>query len=505
MSVTHEVVQPVEVAHGAPVAARRRGWLIRRALLAADLSGLLAAFVLAQVVFGPAASAATAATTSSLDRIGPQEEYLIFLATLPLWILLARSYRLYANDEERADHATGDEVVGIFHLVTVGTFGVLLASWLTGAASPQFSKIALFWLLAIGLVSVSRAGARAICRRQAAYLQHAVIVGCGEVGQRVARKLLNHPEYGVRVVGFLDAEPRERAPLVAHLPVLGTLPELRSVVRDLRIDRVIVAFSGDPHEDTLDLLRSTKDLDVQVDVVPRLFELITPSIQLHAVEGLPMLSMPPMRLSRSDRFLKRGMDLVLAGVGVVLLTPVFALIALAIRIDSRGPAFFRQERIGAGDRAFRIWKFRSMVVDAEDRKHALAHLNTYLSHGEQPVMFKARNDPRITRVGRFLRRTNLDELPQLFNVLSGEMSLVGSRPLIPSEDVAIADWRRRRLDLKPGMTGLWQVLGRNDIPFDEMLVLDYQYVTTWSLQHDVAILGRTVRTVLRPSPEARRP
>src|SRR5262249_39988990 len=157
---------------------------------------------------------------SSLDRVGPNDEYLIFLTTLPLWVLLAKAYRLYANDEERTDHSTTDEVLGIFHMVTVGTFGVLGASWLTGIAHPQFNKIFVFWLMAIAFVSLGRAGARTVCRRQASYRQNAVIVGCGHVGQTIARKFLNHPEYGVHVVGFLDAEPRDKAPLVDHLPVL---------------------------------------------------------------------------------------------------------------------------------------------------------------------------------------------------------------------------------------------------------------------------------------------
>jgi exopolysaccharide biosynthesis polyprenyl glycosylphosphotransferase len=491
MSVAQEAVHSLGVGSALPAAAHRRGWLVRRALLVADLVGLVSAFVLAQLAYGPPTSA------SSLDRIGPQEEYFTFLATLPLWVLLAKAYRLYANDEERTDHSTVDEVVGIFHLVTVGTFTVLVASWLTGVASPQVGKIAAFWLLGISLVSLGRAGARTVCRRQPSYLQNAVIVGCGYVGQTVARKFLNHPEYGVHVVGFLDAEPRDKSALVRHLPVLGTTRQLREVVQELRIDRVIFAFSSDSHEETLELMRSMKDLDVQVDVVPRLFEMITPTVQMHSVEGLPMLSMPAMRLSRSDRSLKRAMDLALAVIGLIMLAPVFLLAAVAIKLDSPGPVFFGQERIGARDRGFRMWKFRSMIADAEGRQAEIAHLNTYLRDGDQPIMFKAQNDPRVTRVGRFLRRTNIDELPQLMNVVSGEMSLVGSRPLIPAEDQAVGDWGRRRLDLKPGMTGLWQVLGRNDIPFSEMVLLDYQYVTTWTLRSDLALLWRTAAVVAR--------
>jgi exopolysaccharide biosynthesis polyprenyl glycosylphosphotransferase len=468
--------------------------LIRRALLVADLFGLATAFILAQIAFGLPSS------SHSLDRIGPRGEYFIFLATLPLWILLARAYRLYANDEERTDHSTIDEVVGIFHLVTVGSFTVLVASSVTGLARPQFGKILVFWLMGIALVSVGRAVARMVCRRHPSYLQTAIIVGCGHVGQTVARKFLNHPEYGVHIVGFLDAEPRERPPMMRHLPVLGTTEQVRQVVNNLRIDRVIIAFSSDSHETSLDLMRLAKDLDVQVDVVPRLFDMITPTVQMHSVEGLPMLSMPPARLQRSDRAIKRALDVSVALLALVLLAPLFLIIALAIKVDSRGPVFFRQERIGEKDRPFRIWKFRSMGTDAERRKPELAYLNDYLRDETDPVMFKVADDPRATRVGRVLRRTSLDELPQLINVLAGTMSLVGPRPLIRKEDDGIGAWGRRRLDLKPGMTGLWQVLGRNDIPFAEMVQLDYRYVTTWSLYGDVCLIVRTARVLLRPLP-----
>jgi|tagenome__1003787_1003787.scaffolds.fasta_scaffold20925909_2 exopolysaccharide biosynthesis polyprenyl glycosylphosphotransferase len=493
MSVSQEACQPLELPAIHPFGNHRRGWLIRRALLSADLIGLLVAFALAQSLYGTAGGTAAA----TLGRIGSHAEYLTFIASLPLWVLLAKAYRLYANDEERTDHSTIDEVIGIFHLVTVGTFAVLALSWVTGLASPQFAKIFVFWLCAIAFVSVGRAGARTVCRRRASYLQNAVIVGCGHVGQTVAKKFLKHPEYGVNIVGFIDAEPRDRASVVNHLPVLGTVTQLRQIVSALRVDRVIIAFSSDSHEQLLGLMRTTKDLPVQVDVVPRLFEMITPTVQLHQVEGLPLMSMPPMRLSRSDRAVKRGIDVLIGIVALVALAPIFAGIAIAIKLTSRGPVFFRQERVGERDCAFRMWKFRSMVVDAESRRGEVSHLNRYLADGDDPVMFKVPNDPRTTRVGRVLRITSLDELPQLINVVVGDMSIVGPRPLIPAEDSRVDDWGRRRLELRPGMTGLWQVLGRNDIPFAEMVGLDYQYVTTWSAHRDLALMLRTATAVFR--------
>jgi lipopolysaccharide/colanic/teichoic acid biosynthesis glycosyltransferase len=220
------------------------------------------------------------------------------------------------------------------------------------------------------------------------------------------------------------------------------------------------------------------ELGVQVDIVPRLYEVIGSRMQVHDVDGLPLVGLRAPRLSNSSRFLKRSLDIVVGIALVVLFAPLLAFVALRLRLEG-GPVFFRQERMGAGGRRFQIVKFRTMYRDAEARKSALAHLNKHTEDG--PRMFKIPDDPRVTPFGRFLRRWSIDELPQLWNVLRGEMSLVGPRPL----------------RLTPGVTGLWQVLGRSDIPFAEMITLDYLYVTNWSLWGDVKLLARTVPRVLQ--------
>jgi lipopolysaccharide/colanic/teichoic acid biosynthesis glycosyltransferase len=217
---------------------------------------------------------------------------------------------------------------------------------------------------------------------------------------------------------------------------------------------------------------------------------------MHTVEGVPLLGLPPFRLSRSSRLLKRTFDLVLTIPGLVALAPLFALIALLIKRDSSGPVFFRQLRMGCNGRTFRIWKFRTMTADADERKREVAHLNQHLHDGGDPRMFKIPDDPRVTRVGRWLRRYSLDELPQLFNVLRGEMSLVGPRPLILDEDQHVNAWARQRLNLKPGCTGPWQVQGRSGIPFEEMVRLDYLYVTGWSVFGDLKLITRTFPVML---------
>jgi len=466
-----------------------RGWLVRRALLAADLVGLTAALLMAEFLL-PLGQ-------PRIGRVDQWTEVSLFLLSLPVWVVMAKLYGLYDHDEERTDHSTADDFVDVFHMVTVGTWVVYVVLRLSRLANPSLVKVATFWLLAVLLVAIARAGARAFCHRQVAYLQNTVIVGAGDVGQTVARKFMNHPEYGINLVGFVDDAPKKRREDLDDLTVLGGPSELRQIVRALDVDRVVFAFSNESHTATLNLIRSLKDLDVQIDIVPRLFDIVGPGIGFHTVEGMPMLGISPPRLSHSSRLLKRCLDVFVSAVGLVLLAPVFAVVAVAVKLDSPGPVFFRQVRMGKRGKRFRIWKFRTMATDAEERKSSLAHLNKHARKGGDPRMFKIQNDPRITRVGAFLRRYSLDELPQLINVLRGEMSLVGPRPLILDEDQHVHEWGRERLNLKPGITGPWQVLGRSNIPFEEMVRLDYLYVTGWSLFRDAGLIVRTVPAVAR--------
>lgn len=466
---------------------RRRGWLVRRALLLADVLGLTLSFAIAQNVY-----AGDPHQSGRFDGLG---ELIAFVVSLPIWVVAAKLYGLYDKDEERTDHSTTDDFSGVFHLVTVCTFLLYAISRETRWFNPEFGKLLLFWLLAIFGVTLCRALTRAYCRRQINYLQNTIIVGAGDVGQRIARKILKHPEYGINLVGFVDADPKERAPGLEHLTLLGQQEDLPDLIELLDIERVIVAFSNEGHEDQLQLIRALNGLDIQVDVVPRFFDVLNATIEFHTIEGLPVCSLPPARLSRSSRLLKRGIDVVGSLCGLIVLSPVFGVAALAIKLDSSGPVFFRQVRMGEGRRTFRICKFRSMCADAEQRKSELAHLNKHLAPGGDPRMFKIDGDPRVTRVGRWLRRTSLDELPQLWNVLRGEMSLVGPRPLILAEHRHVSEWAQRRLDLKPGITGLWQVLGRDTLSFEEMVRLDYLYVTTWAPTRDFGLLLRTLPSV----------
>jgi exopolysaccharide biosynthesis polyprenyl glycosylphosphotransferase len=464
---------------------RRRGWLLRRALACADVAGLLTAFLVALLVF----------PEENGGRLDFGGEAALFALVLPFFVVLAKLHGLYDRDDERTDHSSVDDITRVFNVVTIGTWMFFLLANASGVLDPSITRLTAFWLLAIAVVPLYRVIARALCRRSVAFIQNTAIVGTGPVGRQIAHKIRSHPELGLNLIGFIDSAQSKGNGSVAGLPVLGSPQQLRQIIGALDLERVIVGFTDDGPESTLALVRGIRDLDVQIDIVPRLFEAVGTTSSVHMIEGMALVGLPPIRLSPSSRLLKRSFDVFGSALGLMVLFPLLVAVAVAIKLDSRGPVFFRQLRRGEREQTFWIYKFRTMVVDAEERKKDLTHLNMHADGDSR--MFKIPNDPRLTRVGRFLRRTSLDELPQLINVLKGEMSLVGPRPLILEEDGHVTDWARKRLELRPGITGLWQVLGRSDIPFAEMTKLDYLYVTSWSLKEDVRLILLTIPSLLR--------
>src|SRR6476646_6974430 len=326
----------VEDVAEAPEHARagaRRGELVRRRLIVADAVGLALAFLVAELLFG---------RTVPADRLSLTSEYLLFVLTLPGWVAVAKLYRLYDNDDERADHSTIDDLVGVFHLATVGAWLVFVAAWASSAASPGMTKLVTFWALAVVLVTGGRAITRSAVRRQLDYVQKTIIVGAGDVGQLIARKFAQHQEYGIEVVGLVDAAPKDLRSDLGALPVLGTPDELAALIEAHDVERVVIAFSNDEHKRTLSLVRELEKLDVQIDIVPRLFEVVGPHVKVHKVEGIALVALPAAKRFPASRQLKRGMDIVLASLALLLASPIFAYVAWRIRRDSPGPVFFRQ-------------------------------------------------------------------------------------------------------------------------------------------------------------------
>jgi exopolysaccharide biosynthesis polyprenyl glycosylphosphotransferase len=463
---------------------RGRRWLLRRLLLAADLIGLLLAFVCAPALLGSAL---------------PQPfDWLTLAALLPVWVLLAKLYGLYDHDEERAAHSTVDDVVGVFHLVTVGAWVLLLFGAATNTRG-DLGKLALFWLLAIVFLTGLRALARVVARRSLLYVQNLLIVGAGSVGQLVARKVLQHPEYGINLVGFVDDDPRERRVELRDVPVLGPTRRLPQIVTLFDVDRVVIAFTRDPAPQTVTLLRTLRDTHVQIDVVPRLYELVGPRVANHSIEALPLVGLLPVHHARSSRAVKRMIDIAGAGAALLLTAPLFAAIAVLVRLDSPGPAFFRQTRLGDGMREFTALKFRTMRIDADDAQHReyISQIMSASAAVGDNGMYKLDRADAVTRMGAFLRRTSLDELPQLLNVLRGDMSLVGPRPCIPYETEHFAPHHFERFAVPAGITGYWQVAARARSTFGEALDMDVAYARGWSLGLDLRLLLRTPLEVLR--------
>lgn len=454
--------------------ARRRGIVLARMLLIADSVAACGAAAIAVAVFGQVSWAGL---------------LYVICATL-LWPLAAFSIGLYRSDQLATWASAVTEVPR-------GFVAVLLITWpLFGIATllPLSDEVILTFLTVAGvatLTGVARTFARAGLHRAPDLRQRTLILGSGMVAGQVVSKLNSNAQFGLVPVGIVDDDVHEVGS--PDLPLLGRFDDLDAVIEAQQIDRVIIAFSRASHEQLLESIRACRDAGVAVDVVPRLFEFLDGVRALDQVGGLPLLSIGAPVLSSASIAAKRVLDVLGSALLISLLSPVMLAIAIAIKVESRGPVFFRQRRAGRGNSSFQLVKFRSMYVNAEERKAEMAELN----EAGDGVMFKIRKDPRVTRVGQFLRRSSLDELPQLFNVLKGEMSLVGPRPLIFPETAALEeDWHLRRLELRPGLTGPWQVYGRSQSPFQEMVRFDYQYVAGWSLARDIEILLATLPAVV---------
>ncbi|HLK42558.1 MAG TPA: sugar transferase [Thermoleophilia bacterium] len=413
---------------------------------------------------------------------------------VPAWAMLATSYGLYRRDHLGTDNATLDEVWPIFNCVTVAAWAVFIVGQLGLVATLHGRHAIALWATAVIMIPVCRSTVRSVLRRRKTLRHNTLVVGAGLVGQEIARKIMRQPAYGLELVGFVDADPMPLHHELSDMQVLGPPSQLGELLERHLIAHVVLAFTAD-HEAGLDVVRVCNEHGVQVDIVPRLFEVVGSRAAVYSLEGTPLLGLTPPVLSNAHRLAKRSMDVIGAVVGLVAMSPILAACAIAIKLEDGGPVLFRQARVGKRQRGFTIVKLRTMVVDAEARKQEVAHLNAHTERGDAR-MFKIPDDPRVTRVGSFLRRTSLDEFPQLWNVLRGEMSLVGPRPLIPQEHQFVNNWGLRRLDLTPGLTGLWQVCGRSEVTFSQMLVLDYLYVTNWSLWGDIKLILRTVPALM---------
>ncbi len=459
-----------------PAACMRRDALFRRSLLAADVVAILGALILTVVL--------------SSRRI-PLHLTWESLVGVPLLLVVAKLLGLYDRDETLLRKTTLDEAPKLFQLATLSTLVALLAGRLVVAGTLDRKEALFMWLALGALLVLCRATARGIALRLGP-AERCLFIGDERSAGMVSSKLTGHGGTNAKIVAHLDMD--QVAPWSTDAFSAPRLTEIRDLAQTLDVHRAIIAPGWGANADageTLNLVRTLKAVGVRVSVLPRMLEVVGSAVEFDELHGVTLMGVRRFDLSRSSAALKRSFDLLGASLGLLAISPLMIGCAVAIKLDSRGPVFFRQLRVGRHGRRFYMLKFRTMVPEAEELKDSLRDRNE-----AQEGLFKIAADPRVTRMGRFLRKTALDELPQLLNIARGEMSLVGPRPLVIEEDERIEGWHRRRLELMPGMTGPWQILGPARVPLKEMVALDYLYVANWSLWTDVKILLRTVPHVL---------
>ncbi len=459
--VEPEVAEP-PVSNTAVIPPIRRDTVFRRTLAVADMA---AAFL---GLF----------TIGALTHKGIPP---VTLVAVPLIVLMAKVAGRYDHDDLVLRKSTLEEVPSLLGLSAVFTLAWSAVAFVSGTHMDLHGAgvVALWASTGVALV-LGRSGARALAA-VLAEPERALIVGDAQSRVRLTQALSYDHAARVEITGYLPLEEGGD-----QLP----FSELRSAVATLGVDRVFLVPPGEHTEEALDLVRRTAAMGVKVSIVPRLFEVVGSAVEFDLVAGMTVLGVRRPGLTKSSQLVKRALDVAVSTISLILLSPLAAVVALAIKLDSPGSVFFRQPRVGRDGRSFWMIKFRSMVDGAEQARAELEDQN------ESIGLFKLTRDPRVTRVGRFLRRCSLDELPQFINVVRGEMSLVGPRPLILDEDALVEGWHRDRLLLTPGMTGPWQVLGPPRPPLAEMVKVDYLYAANWSLWNDIKIILRTLRHVV---------
>ncbi len=465
----------------------RRDQITRRMLAVGDAGSILFAVAFAGIV--------------AKQRYFPWELVKWSLLTIPAWILLLKVYKLYDNYTKRISHTAVDDLPWLTHALLVGSLLFWGYTKVIPVEKLSLLEGAIFGCTALISIVVARSLMSHLARLWFGS-ETVLMAGSGPKMQGLLGKIELHHEYGLRPIAMLDGVngrepvpgPDERRAVVAGglpapLLAFGAGISFDRLCEELRPERVIIDRNEFVAEQVIGMIDTCRRLAIKVSILPDAVESLGPSVEVDAVQGVTLLGVNPPMLGRTSRMIKRSFDLVIAGAILLVAAIPMALIAVAIRLDSKGPVLFRQARVGRGGKRFTLFKFRTMAADAEARHEAL------MKRSRDPNWLDLEDDPRITRVGRLLRRTSLDELPQLLNVLRGEMSLVGPRPLPEAEDAMVAGWARGRLDLTPGISGLWQVLGRTAIPFEEMVKLDYMYVTNWSLWLDLRLMMQTLPAV----------
>ncbi|WP_420640833.1 sugar transferase [Candidatus Leptofilum sp.] len=384
-----------------------------------------------------------------------------------------------------------DELSRISYAVAAG---IGLLSMIAFFVQPTpFSRLMYFWafLAIVVLIGTARLLRRILLGalyQRGILADRVLVIGSGEVGRSLIRTLLARPDLGYKAVGYLHDGESENNIGLGRIPNLGTFADLQNTLSERpQLHTVFIALPGEMHQQISQLLRLCQQHGVRAQVVPDLLQLSMNRVEFNNMAGIPTLGVRDVGITRAQQLTKRLLDLAIIVLGGIPALLVMGIIVLAIRLDSPGPVIYKAMRVGKNGRLFPMYKFRSMVVDADRHKDELKQFN----QADGPI-FKMKDDPRMTRVGRFIRRVSLDELPQIYNVLLGQMSLVGPRPPLAEEVSEYKPWHKQRLSVIGGITGLWQVSGRSDLTFDELCLLDIYYIENWSIALDIRILLQTI-------------
>src|SRR6185503_12005818 len=489
------------------VPGRAPRWIVptvKVSLVIADAFAAAISFMFAFYTRERGAVFSTAGGLAWSESFAPYGALLVFVVGIRLL-----SFRYCDLYRVRGEFSFFDDAVRIFKGTAIGSLLIVAAAFLYRGgfefrafsyARSVFVVDFAFVLLSVGLIRLVIRSVQTFVRSRQINLIPTLVVGRGHEASLFIREMRERPALGYRVIGVVDthsAEPNE-GDVYEGVPVVGSLGGLPEAIRDTGANEVIIAdpqVSGDALFEVM--MRCGRRRGVEFRIAPSLFNCLPRKTEIDQIGVLPMIRLFREPLSSGARILKRTFDLLFAALAIVLLFPFWLIIALLIKLDSRGPVFYTQERVGMDGRLFLLYKFRTMKAGADSQLHREYQKAFIAGRAEANVgddskpTYKLLTDPRITRIGKFLRRTSLDEVPQLFNVLSGDMSVVGPRPPIPYEVEAYELWHRKRLDMKPGVTGLWQVSGRNRLPFEEMVRLDLFYIENWSLLLDLKIILRT--------------
>jgi len=451
------------------------------ALVAIDLGGLASSLYLALVLREIYYGERPILWGLPWDAEAKWLPFLVLVTALVFW-----RNGLYAPREQRAG---AGRIVSSLLLVTVITLAFAVG---TGYQHTTFGLYATAFALSVVVIGLLRSSYEVVTRdmwRVAGARRRAVLVGDDERLARL-RRARGRGRSGIdyEFLGVISSGPGDD---VDGVPVLGSVRDLASVLRLHHPDELIVSAADLGEEELLDLVEEAHRWGVKVRIAPTTAELLTQRGEYVAGQGVPLFELRPPVFAGFDWVVKRAFDATVSAVLILLATPMWMVIALAVKLDSPGPIFYRDRRVGLGEAEFGMFKFRSMYIDAAQRQAGLEADNE-----ASGPLFKIKDDPRVTRVGRFLRRYSIDELPQMLNVLRGEMSLVGPRPLPLRDYVQLEDWHRKRYLVLPGMTGLWQVSGRIDLSFDDLVRLDFYYLENWSIWLDISILAKTLPAVV---------